>query len=650
MCGIAGLASFGLGAEQGASLVDAMCREMIHRGPDDQGIESNDACSLGMRRLAIVDIVHGHQPMLSDDGRIVLVYNGEVYNAPAIRRRLEAEGVKFKTRSDTEVILRLYERDPDRVEQELVGMWAFAVHDRLRNRLVISRDRFGIKPMFIVRSGKAIAFASELGCFDPIRKDQRFASAFELDAVAAHAMLAWSYVPGESTIYKGVRRLAPSTRIEIDLATGEARERVYYRPAPSADAARVHNIDEACELVESLLRRSVREHLESDVPIACFLSGGIDSSLITAYTADASNTPPTSYSIGFNEKRFDESPFAVETARRIGVPCKVTMLDEQQAKLALADALLAYDEPFGDSSSLATFLLARIVSAEHKVAMGGDGGDEVFAGYRKHKIVNVRQQLSRVPALQQVVASALGKLPRRTDRTSRITDALRTAARASRGLTSDDAQAYVALTQVGSLANTAELIPTASIEQASSRFVHPLEARFNELLSRDATQLQRTLASDLFGPLPNDMLTKVDRATMACSLEARVPFLDHRVVEAGLGLPQELTLGSQGKRVLRTLHERRFGQALANRPKQGFGVPVERWLQTWLAPVCDELFRKDLLDSHGLLSSAALSEGRWRTWAERDPQLLWHAFALAAWAYTHENRSSRRASLRALMT
>jgi asparagine synthase (glutamine-hydrolysing) len=625
MCGIAGILGRDADAATARELVARMCAAMEHRGPDGGGVEAHPDATLGMKRLAIVDIARGQQPMASDDGRVVIVYNGEVYNAPALRAELAAAGVRFRTRSDTEVVLRLYERDPDDVEQHLVGMWAFAIHDRRRRRVVLSRDRFGIKPLFVADAGVALAFASELGCFAPLRARAPFDRLFAPDPGAAHAMLSWGYVPGEATIYAGVQRIAPATRLEVDLANGARVAARYWALRPAPEAARVASLGEACELVEPLLRRAVREHLESDVPVACFLSGGIDSALVTALATDVAPRPPEAFAVGFREPRFDESPAARASAACFGVPFWVEALAEVASRAALADALLAYDEPFGDSSSLATYLVARRVAGSYKVVLGGDGGDEIFAGYKKHRIVAIRDAVARFPRARDAAACALAALPARTDRSRGWADALRTARRIARGLRGDDAVAYVALTQVAAMDRTA---PLAAAPADPERFEAPARARFGAAVG---TQLQRTLASDLGSPLPDDMLTKVDRASMAHRLEARVPFLDHRLVEAGVGLPARFTLGTRGKEVLRVLHARRFGPALAQRRKQGFGVPVEHWLRGALAPACDALFDARRLARAGLLSAQALGGGRWRHVAATDPQLLWHAFALAAW-------------------
>lgn len=632
MCGIIGFAGIESSVERAGSLGEAMCEAIAHRGPDGGGVAAHPDATIGMKRLAIVDIARGNQPMFSDDGQIALVYNGEVYNAPALREELVREGVQFVTHSDTEVILRLYERDPSRVEELLVGMWAFAIHDRRRKRLVLSRDRFGIKPLFIVRSGAAVAFASELQALAKVRDRLGFASSFEIDTGSAHAMLSWGFVPELSTIYRGVSRLEPGTRWEQDLRTGAVSTRRYWSLRPSSEAASVGTMDEACLLVESVLRRAVREHLESDVPLASFLSGGIDSSLITLFAAQASARPVEAFTVGFRDERFDESPFARQVAERIGVSIRTEVLEPESMRDILADAMLAYDEPFGDSSSLATYLLSKVVAQTHKVSLAGDGGDEVFVGYSRYRLLPVRAALNHVPSVRDGLGRLLSKVPSRTDRTSRLSDASRVLRRLARGLVGDDAAAYVAVTEFGTLAHTAALV-RESVDPA--RFEGPARQRFYDAYG---TTLQKVLAGDLMNPLPNDMLTKVDRASMASHLEARVPFLDHRVVEVGVGLPERFTLGWRGKEVLRALHERHFGKVLANRGKHGFGVPVERWLRESLAPVCDELFTRDRLDHFGVLSSETLSDGGWRRWAARDPQLLWNAFSLAVWLEANYGR------------
>jgi asparagine synthase (glutamine-hydrolysing) len=632
MCGIVGLVAFDAPLERARGIVAAMNEHIQHRGPDGEGLTAHPDATLAMKRLAIIDVVHGHQPMANEDESVVIVYNGEIYNAPELRRGLERRGVRFRTRSDTEVILRLYEQDPDDVERHLVGMWAFAIHDRKRRRVILSRDRFGIKPLFVADAGGPLAFASELRCFD--RSLPPFSRLFDIDHDAAHAMVSWSYVPEAASIYKGVRRLPPASRLTIDLETGTRTAHTYWTLQPSADAQRVRSLDEACEGTEALLRRAVKEHLESDVPVATFLSGGIDSSLITAYANDVAPGTIKAYSIGFSEAQFDESPFAKQTADVLGVPINIQMFDEATARARLPDALLAYDEPFGDSSSLATYLLSSHVARDYKVALGGDGGDEIFAGYKKYLVVKMRSPLSGAPRLRDALGKALGSVAVHYDRTRRWTHLLHTARRLSRGLSGADAHVYARLTQLAPLATTA---PLMRVSADPERFLRETQTRFEQAVG---SELQRTLACDLGSTLCNDMLVKVDRASMACRLEARVPFLDHRVAEYGVGLPSAYTLGGSarrwsGKRVLRTLHERRFGPVLANRKKQGFGVPVDKWLRGPFDAACERLFDRARLDRYGILSSGELGGGGFRKWIAADPLVVWHAFALAAWCETN---------------
>jgi asparagine synthase (glutamine-hydrolysing) len=629
MCGIVGIVGVDARPERAQALVTAMASRIRHRGPDGGGVAPHPDATIGMTRLAVVDVCHGHQPMLNDDGSIVIVYNGEVYNAPALRHDLEQRGVRFRTRSDTEVILRLYEQQPERVEEYLVGMWAFAIHDRRRRRIILSRDRFGIKPLFIADTGGPLAFASELRCFDQALEP--FSRLFAIDHDAAHGMMSWSYVPEQSTIYRGVKRLAPASRMTVDLATGTRETRCYWTLEPSPEAARVRSLDEACEHVEVLLRRAVKEHLESDVPIATFLSGGIDSSLVTAYAHDESTAPITAYSIGFRQREFDESPFARETAAQIGVPIRIEILDEAEARAQLADALLAYDEPFGDSSSLAVYLLSRHVASDFKVAIGGDGGDEVFAGYKKYMLMHLRQPFAAVPQLRNALGRALRQFRGGQRAAGGWKELLRKAGNVGQALDGSDAEAYSRFNQWAPLARTEVLMrqPISAV-----RFLEDSQERFNRARG---TELQKALAADLGSMLCNDMLVKVDRASMASSLEARVPFLDHRLVEFGVGLPHRFTVGPtgrpfMGKRVLRALHKKRFGAALANRKKQGFGVPVLQWLNGPFATASERLFEKSRLDRFGILASEQLSDGRFRRWLMGEqPYVAWYAFALTAW-------------------
>ncbi|MGZ3420112.1 MAG: asparagine synthase (glutamine-hydrolyzing) [Polyangiales bacterium] len=627
MCGIAGVVLPDASRDDLRAAVTKMCSLLVHRGPDEGGCYVGPPAAIGMRRLSIVDIQNGHQPMVGRDGDVILVFNGEIYNAPEIRAELEAEGVAFSTRSDTEVILRLYERNPEDVERRLRGMWAFCILDQKRRRLVLSRDRFGIKPLFLLRAGRTLAFASELRAFHVLRGNADVDHALRLSPSAAHAMLSWGFVPNERTIHEGVTRLPPATRFEISLEGGVESTVRHWQPTPSKDAERASTIEEAEEIVSAVLRESVAIHLRSDVPCATFLSGGIDSSLVSAYAARAADYPVRAFAIGFTEPRFDESPYAREVARKLGLEIDVATLRPEDGPDLALEALQAYDEPFGDSSAVATYALSRLAARTHRVVLGGDGGDEGFAGYRKHRMIGVRDRLGDTPRLRSFLSRAIGVFPAPVDRSTRWSTMLRQLARVGRSIAGSDAQAYRALTQVEPLDRTAPYAASPGGEEME----RALERHFERALG---TQLQRSLVTDTLNTLPNDLLTKVDRASMRFSLEVRVPFLDHLVFETGLGLRQSLTLGRKGKAVLRALAARDVGHEVANRPKHGFEVPVEGWLRGPLQPICDELFTRAALNRHGLLSTAALADGRWRQALVTDPLIVWNALALAAWCAT----------------
>jgi asparagine synthase (glutamine-hydrolysing) len=623
MCGIAGIVMPDASRDELREAVTNMCAMLVHRGPDEGGCFVGAPCAIGMRRLSIVDIANGHQPMISRDRDVILVFNGEIYNAPEIRSELEAEGITFSTRSDTEVILRLYERNPEDVELRLRGMWAFAILDRKRGRLVLSRDRFGIKPLFLLRAGRTLAFASELRSFQVLRGNPAVASALRLSPSAAHARLAGGFVPNEQTIHVGVTRLPPATRLEASLDGAVISTVRYWQPEPSADAARVRTLDEATELVSSVVQDSVAIHLRSDVPCGTFLSGGIDSSLVSAYAARAAGYPVQAFAIGFTDPRFDESPVARAAAPQRGLGIEVATLRPEDGPDLALEARRAYDEPFGDSSAVATYALSRLASRTHRVVLGGDGGDEAFAGYRKHRMVQVRERIGNAH-VRRLSARLLGLLPAPVDRTTRLSTMLRRVARVGRSIAGTDAEAYRALTQVEPLARTAAYAASPGGDEMERE----LEAEFTRARG---SQLQRTLVTDTRNTLPNDLLTKVDRASMRFSLEVRVPLLDHVVFETGLGLPESLTLGRSGKAVLRALAARVVGTEIANRPKHGFEVPVEAWLRGPLLPLCEELFTRASLERHGVLSTAALADGGFRRALASDPLIVWNALALAAW-------------------
>jgi asparagine synthase (glutamine-hydrolysing) len=596
---------------------------MTHRGPDDAGYCWESGVGLGMRRLSIVDIAGGHQPMANDDGSVWIVFNGEIYNAPELRRALAAQGCVFRTRSDTEVVLRLFERAGLRFADEMRGMWALAIHDRRTKRVLLSRDRLGIKPLFLLEGGSETLFASELRAFRAVPGELR-PGALEIDACAAQAMLSWSYIPGAATIYRGVRSVDPGTH-EILTTEGAGQRQRYWTLRRNEQAAAVSSMNEAAELTEETLRRAIREHLESDVPVGAFLSGGIDSGLVASYAADVAPSIST-FTAGSDLPAFDESLHAATVARAIGSKHVLRRLGAADVFGSLVDVLVASDGPFGDSSLVAAWSVSRLAAQTHKVVLAGDGGDEIFAGYVKHSIIEWRRRLQSFPSGPfRRIEGLLGRLPQ--SREHRATDFFRKARRAVSALGVSPAKAYAGLTRIASLDDAASLLLRPSYE---SPFHTLVETTFASGPGDD--ELSKTLATDISVVLPNDMLAKVDQASMLNSLEARVPMLDHRLVELGWSLPGRFKLSSRGgKLVLRELFARRFPASLAWRRKQGFQVPVESWLAGPLVPALDWAFAPQRLQRHGLFDRRRFDAPGRRELLMHRPLLLWNAFCLAVW-------------------
>jgi asparagine synthase (glutamine-hydrolysing) len=623
MCGIAGVVAADWSRGRTEAAVTAMCNAILHRGPDDHGMRWESGVGLGMRRLSIVDVAGGHQPLSNEDGTLWIVFNGEIYNAPELRQKLLARGHRFRTRSDTEVIVHLYEEEGLHFADEMRGMWALAIHDTRTGRLILSRDRVGIKPLFVHCRGAQTVFASELRALRAI-DGELGAGALDWDPAAAQAMLSWSYVPGNSTIYKSVRSVEPGTH-EVIGSGGAIMRRRYWQLAPNDDAARVRTMSEAVEVTDAELRRAVREHLESDVPVGAFLSGGIDSGLVAAYAAESAPTLST-FSVGFDNPTFDESPYAQAVARALGSQHVLHRMGDKDVYGALVDVLVRCDAPFGDSSLIATWAVSRVAARTHKVVLSGDGGDEVFAGYVKHSIVRWRDRLHGLPSVTFRAADLLLRgLPQSRER--RTTDFVRKLRRAVGALGVSPEAGYAALTRIASLDETRSLMAPPIVDSPFQEYV---ERMFLGAPGDD--ELAKTLSTDVAIVLPNDMLAKVDQASMLNSLETRVPLLDHRLIEVGWSLPERFKLGPQrGKLVLRELFRRRYGDRLANRPKQGFQVPVESWLDGPLAPALEWVFSGKRLERHGLLRPECFdAEGRRALQVSR-PLLLWNAFCLAIW-------------------
>ncbi|MDX6581822.1 MAG: hypothetical protein QOI10_1006 [Solirubrobacterales bacterium] len=588
MCGIAGLGNFGGPVDDG--VVHRMCRVMEHRGPDSAGFHFEPGVALGMRRLAIIDVAGGEQPVYNEDGSVVVVANGEIYNHDELRQSLRKRGHKFDSRCDTEVLVHLYEEFGADLVRHLRGMFAFAIWDARKRRLLLARDRVGKKPLFWARHGERFWFGSEVRS---LLQDPSLSR--EIDPGAIDAYLTLQYVPHPLCAFRDIRKLPPASTLLIDETTAQVE--TYWRLDYSA---KLESPDEN-EIRERLweeIREATRIRLMSDVPLGAFLSGGIDSSAVVAAMAEQTTEPVRTFSIGFRDRDFDEADYARAVAEQFSTNHTEFQV-EPEAISIMPKLARHYGEPFADSSAIPSFYLAELTSGQVTVALNGDGGDESFGGYGRY--------------LRGTRLARLGWLPSGAQRAAPTLAAVLGRPRDDRSLRA----------RVKRLAGTLGAPPwqrymmslTAFDRQSRDRLVSPeflerLDSWRAERVIEDAwttstaeTDLERMLDVDVQTYLPGDLLPKIDIATMAHSLEARSPFLDHRLMEFAASLPGSMKLdGGVTKRILKQTMRGRLPDAILDRPKMGFGVPLARW------------FREDLRDlpAEHLLDPGCLSRGYFR--------------------------------------
>ena len=544
-----------------------MCDAIRHRGPDDAGYFVGPTACIGMRRLSIIDVAGGHQPMANEDESVRIVFNGEIYNFRDLRQRLRVAGHRLATSSDTETIVHFYEERGEDVVHELRGMFAFAIWDEKRQRLVLARDRLGIKPLYVwPHPSGGLAFASELRSFLTLPD---FVPTIDPDAVASYS--AFGYIPHPASIFRGVRKLAPGHRLTWTREQGIV-DSEYWSPARAERPA----IDEREAVAElrRLIDESVRIHLESDVPLGAFLSGGIDSSAVVASMRRQMDSRPLTFSIGFREAAFDESGYAAEVANALDTNHTALIVDPDADSL-VDDVVHAFDEPMGDSSALPTYLVSCLARRDVTVALSGDGGDEGFGGYTRYI-----ETLSGVPQLPSLLRGSVSALASALPLVAPGRNWLLNLARSPRGRYASTVAAPVRASEGGVMRDEiAARHPT--IDQI-------LEDVFNKSGARDFTT--QLMVVDLLSYLPGDILTKVDRMSMAPSLEARVPLLDHVVVEFAVSLPSSLKVrDGVGKWLLRRAIQGTVPDSVLTRPKQGFGVPLSRWFRRELSHRIDQL-------------------------------------------------------------
>jgi asparagine synthase (glutamine-hydrolysing) len=615
MCGICGIASPN-GAVDPARLA-AMSATLVHRGPDSEGSFIDDGIGLAARRLAIIDLETGDQPIANEDGRLQVVQNGEIYNYRDLRRQLEAAGHRFATHGDTEVLVHLYEEHGEGFAERLRGMFAVAIWDAGQRRLVLARDRYGIKPLYYRHVDGELAFASEL----------RALPRGEIDLDALEAFLAFNSIPAPLTIFRETRKVPPGHVLVWD--EGRVELSRYARPEPVA--AEDVRTDEEAELVEELRARlgdSVRAHLVADVPVGVLLSGGIDSSTLAALAAQESSEPLRTFSIGFEERSFDELANARLIAERYGTEHHELVLRPDAALLlpALAEA---FDEPFADSSALPTYLVSQLAAKDVKVALSGEGGDELFGGYYTYAADLLAPRFGRVARLAQPLVERLPSSNARASFDYR-------AKRFARAAHLPPLERHHAWKEIFSADARADLIGRRSAFDP----VDLLRERFAQ--TEEAELLARLQDVDLGLYLVDDLLVKTDRASMAHSLEARVPFLDPVVTNFALALPTHHKLrGLRKKVLLRRAAAPLLPRRILHGRKRGFSIPAAAWLRGELEPFARAMLAPDRVRAQGFFRPEAVTRvlDDHVAGTEDLSRQLWGLLAFTLWHEQHVERT-----------
>lgn len=619
MCGICGLIHFD-GLPVTRQLLARMNDTLTHRGPDGDGYFIDGAVGMAMRRLKIIDIAGSDQPLYNEDGSIALIFNGEIYNYRELRRSLEAGGHRFNTEGDGETIIHLYEDCGADALKRLRGMFALALWDGRRGRLLLARDRFGQKPLYYYVDRKVFVFASEIKtllAYPGIPRVSRFDSE---QGRALVEYLSFGYVPAPETAFAGVKMLPPAMTLDVELAGALAEKRYWETPRlappdPSAQtSAYIGGLREQ-------LAEAVKLRLVSDVPLGAFLSGGLDSSLIAALMRRHSNGAVKTFSIGFEgDDSFDESPYAERVARHLDTE-HTSFRVKPDALSLLPELVWHHDQPFADSSAIPTYLVSKLTRAQVTVALTGDGGDELFAGYERFYAAALMRKLSIMPA--PILRGASGLLRRLPEGTGYY-DPVKRARRFARAASQPLEAAYFDLVRVFDAELLAEICPG----------VNRLPPMMNPYMNAGQPhRVARLVEANMRSYLPDDLLIKADRCSMQASLEARAPFLDHKLAEYAASIPFNLKLkGARSKHILKEAARGLLPDEIIDRKKHGFGVPLGAWLRRDMAPVRDILLSRRARE-RGLLEMSAVERliAEHESGARDHNRQLWALLTLEEW-------------------
>ena len=621
MCGITGAYRLFSSDPVPEELVDAMCKKIVHRGPDDQGMFVSGPVGLGMRRLSIIDLVTGSQPIFNEDRTICTVFNGEIYNFQSLRSDLIQRGHKFSTQGDTEVIVHLYEEYGVDFAKKLNGMFSIAVWDAPKKKLTIVRDRLGQKPLYYASTKDGLYFGSELKCLMVCDAIPR-----EMDPESVHHFFTLGYIPHPWSIYKGVRQLPPAGRLVADGNAQKIHIDRYWQLEGEIDFARSR--EDASEELFQLIEDSVKLRMISDVPLGAFLSGGLDSSIIVAQMARHSSGPVKTFHIDFSESEYSEKQYARAVAEKFGTDHHELVVNPSAVDI-LDDLVDAFDEPFGDSSAVPTWYVSEMTRKHVTVALAGDGGDESFGGYERYLRILNRPSW---PGLVRSVIGRFGKavhhcLPRSAP-----------GRRYFRSLGLDHHQHFI----VGTDEFETQEVLSREFVESTHRF-STYDAIGRDLKMVDHGDPLRPYTSfDLEYYLPDDINVKVDRMSMAHSLELRAPFLDYRIVEFAFRLPANWKIDNRvTKVILKDLFGRQLPAKVMKQRKWGFALPMEYWLRKELRPALEEALNDPCMREAGIFSTEdlkALAKEHWAGTRDRT-EVLWRYLFFRRW--WHKNINSR---------
>ena len=614
MCGIAGIFSPGAKAVYPLEL-QAMCDAIWHRGPDDEGYYLHERAGIGMRRLSIIDLKTGHQPVRNEDGTLRVVLNGEIYNYRELRADLIQRGHKFYTQTDTETLVHLYEEYGEACVTRLRGMFAFALWDESQMRMFLARDRLGIKPLYYSEAGGRLLFASELKALLQLPDVAR-----ELNWGSVNHLFTSLSTPGGESIVAGVHKLPPGHTLSMGL-DGRPRLTRYWDVQFEPD--REHDEEYFVERLRELMEESVELHLACDVPLGAFLSGGLDSSSVVAFMAHRSERPVKTFSIGFEESRYDETAAARRVAQQFGTEHRELILKPDVEDL-LEDFAWYLDEPFGDSSAIPTYMVSKLAAGEVKVVLSGDGGDELFAGYDKYRVEDRERRYEYVPA---PLRHALGLVGAAMPEGAKGRNFLRHLA------LSGPARYLDASTLFKADQKQRLFMPEAAARMAAD---DPWREARAFLGNAAGDWLSAAQHWDLKSYLPLDILAKVDRMSMAHSLETRVPLLDHRLVEFAATIPPELKLcNGTSKSIFKRAMRGVLPDAIIDRPKQGFAVPLGLWFRGRLSNLARELLLGETSSRRGVFDRRYIEELLVMHERGRDLGLqLWTLISFELWCRT----------------